>query len=99
MSRDLKSWAKCYFSSNTKYNVIQNNICASFNSYIKEGRDMPILSMIKWIRKNLMKRHLVKYTAMLRYMGQIYPNVQDKLEQLKMECKNYFCTPAGDAKY
>ena len=66
---------------------------------MKEGRDMPILSMMEWIRKKLMKRMHVKYSGMLKYKGNVCPNVQDKMEKLKMESRNCFCTSAGDLKY
>ena len=99
VSKNPKSWARCFFSTHTKCDAIQNNISESFNAYIAEARDMPILSMIEWIRKRLMKRFYVKYTGMQRYRGDICPAVQDKLEKLKYESRNCFCTPAGQLKY
>ena len=99
IKQEPKTWARCFFSPHAKCDAIHNNISESFNSYIKQGRDMPILSMLEWIRKRLMKRIHVKYNGMLKYRGNICPNVQDKLELLKIESRNYFCTPAGNLKY
>ena len=46
-----------------------------------------------------MKRIHVKYTNMLKYKGKLCPNIQDKLEKLKIEARNCFCTLAGEKKY
>ena len=51
---------------------------------------MLLLSMIEWIRKKLMKRFYMKYTGMLKYRREICPAMQDKLEKLKYESRNYF---------
>ena len=36
---------------------------------------------------------------MLKYKGEPCPNIQDKLETLKNESRNCFCTFAGDKKF
>ena len=99
MQRDPSKWARAFFSDATKSDAIQNNICESFNSYIKAARDMPILSMVEWIRRRLMKRIYVKATAMHKYKGEICPNAQESLENKKIESRDCFCTPAGQLKY
>ncbi|KAF2305828.1 hypothetical protein GH714_008275 [Hevea brasiliensis] len=59
------------------------------------ARDIPILSMFEWIRRRILKRFHVKYTAMLKYKGDICSNAQDTLEKLKFESRNCFCTLVG----
>ena len=99
MQRDPATWARAFFSENTKSDAIQNNICESFNSYINAAREMPILSMVEWIRRRLMKRIYVKASAMKKYRGEICPNAQENLEHKKVESKDCFCTPAGELRY
>ena len=41
----------------------------------------------------------MKYTSVMRYKGDICPAVQDQLEKLKFESRNYFCTLVGQRKY
>ena len=47
MAHDPKCWVREFFSTHTKCDALQNNISESFNSYLLEGRDMPILSMLE----------------------------------------------------
>ena len=51
IQKEPSTWVRAFFLDHAKSDAIQNNICESFNSYIKAARDMPILSMLEWIRK------------------------------------------------
>ncbi|KAI8567693.1 hypothetical protein RHMOL_Rhmol02G0141500 [Rhododendron molle] len=82
---DVRLWARSHFSTNSKCDVLVNNFTESFNSYILQARDLPIISMFEWIRKKLMERIQVKKAGMERYTGQICPNIVDKLESIKVE--------------
>ncbi|KAG8364855.1 hypothetical protein BUALT_Bualt18G0041900 [Buddleja alternifolia] len=46
-------WAKCFFFSRTKCDVLVNNISESFNSYSLDARELPIINMFEWIRRKL----------------------------------------------
>ncbi|CAH9126317.1 unnamed protein product [Cuscuta epithymum] len=96
MQYDPSTWSRSHFSIQAQSDALQNNICESFNAYILRARDMPILSMFEWIRRRLMARFHVKYTAMSKYKGNICPNKQDLLEKFKFESRNCFSTPVGD---
>ncbi|XP_065871778.1 uncharacterized protein [Euphorbia lathyris] len=99
MKHDPKTWARCHFSTHTKSDALQNNICESFNTYIKLARNLPVLSMFEWIRKRIMKRYHIKSEGMKRYKGDICPAYQEQLEKLKVDARNCFCTAAGQDKY
>ncbi|KAG8371791.1 hypothetical protein BUALT_Bualt13G0124900 [Buddleja alternifolia] len=43
-------WARCFFTTRTKCDVIVNNIIESFNSYILDAMDKPIIEMFEWIK-------------------------------------------------
>uniref|UniRef100_A0A2N9J2Q8 Uncharacterized protein n=1 Tax=Fagus sylvatica TaxID=28930 RepID=A0A2N9J2Q8_FAGSY len=72
-----------------------NNISESFNAMILPARDKPILSMLEWIRVRLMTRLHTKRIGMEKYGGSVCPNVQDKLEKLKMESRSFSAMPSG----
>uniref|UniRef100_A0A2N9HYT5 SWIM-type domain-containing protein n=1 Tax=Fagus sylvatica TaxID=28930 RepID=A0A2N9HYT5_FAGSY len=76
-----------------------NNISESFNAMILPTRDKPILSMLEWIRVRLMTRLHTKRIVMEKYGGLVCPNVQDKLEKLKMESRSFSAMPFGRFKY
>lgn len=99
MKDDTKIWSRAHFLEYTKSDALQNNISKSFNSYIKFARDLLILSMMKWIRRRLMKRFFVKYNTIKKYKGEVYPNAQEELQVRKIESINFLWTLAGNNKY
>ena len=92
-------WTKSHFSTRSKCDILVNNLSKSFNGYILEARDKPIITMVEWIRRSLMNRIQVKKKGMERYEGPICPTIQDKLEILKVEARNCFPYFAGDLKF
>uniref|UniRef100_A0A2N9G1J5 SWIM-type domain-containing protein n=1 Tax=Fagus sylvatica TaxID=28930 RepID=A0A2N9G1J5_FAGSY len=94
-----KQWCKAYFTKRVLSDCLVNNISESFNAMILLARDKPILSMLEWIRVRLMTRLHTKRIGMEKYGGSVCPNVQDKLEKLKMESRSFFAMPSGRFKY
>ena len=66
---------------------------------ILKSRDKPILAMLEWIRVRLMTRLFTKREGVQKYAGKLCPNIQDKLEKLKVESKQFTATPAGNFLY
>jgi hypothetical protein len=54
------TWVRAYFSEFPKCDILLNNNCEVFNSYILEARELPILSMLERIKCQLMTRHYSK---------------------------------------
>lgn len=50
-----KTWVKVFFSDFPKCDILLNNICEVFNSYILEARELPIYSMLDNIFQKLAK--------------------------------------------
>ncbi|XP_073129065.1 uncharacterized protein [Henckelia pumila] len=87
-------WARSHFLISSFYDVIVNNMTESFNSYILEARDMPIISMFEWIRTKLMSRIQVKRKGIENYVSDICPNIVKRLnenEQKGRNCAVVFC--------
>ena len=66
---------------------------------IVKARDKLILSMLKWIRVRLMTRLYTKKIGIEKYRGKLCPNIQDKLEKLKLEFKGIYAMPSGRFVY
>lgn len=59
-SCNAKHWFRAYFRNYTKYDLLLNNLCESFNATIMQARGKPILGMVECIRTYWMTRHEVK---------------------------------------
>ncbi|KAK4385520.1 hypothetical protein Sango_2676000 [Sesamum angolense] len=86
-------WVRAFFLVHSKSDILVNNLCESFNSYILEARDKPIISMFEWIRTKLMMRLQQKREGMekeiflkrslkdLRHLLQAKNKLLNKLER------------------
>ncbi|KAG8370974.1 hypothetical protein BUALT_Bualt13G0039000 [Buddleja alternifolia] len=92
-------WTRCFFSGRTKCDALVNNISESFNSYILDARELPIIDMFEWIRRKCMTRFQVKRAGIEKFKGVICPNIQKKIENQRVISKNCFPTWAGDDKF
>ncbi|KAL0367636.1 UNVERIFIED_CONTAM: hypothetical protein Sradi_3653700 [Sesamum radiatum] len=92
-------WARCFFPNRTMCDVVVNNMSESFNHYILEARDLPIIEMFEWIRRKLMTRIQVKRDGMAKLNGDVCQNIMRKLEKQRHESRNCFPSWAGEDKY
>ncbi|KAL0297765.1 UNVERIFIED_CONTAM: hypothetical protein Sradi_6828600 [Sesamum radiatum] len=92
-------WARCFFPSRTKCDTLVNNISESFNSYILDAREQPIIDMFESIRRKCMTRIQVKREGMEKYQGVVYPNICKKIERQRHESRNCFSSWAGEDKF
>ncbi|KAL0403665.1 UNVERIFIED_CONTAM: hypothetical protein Sradi_2007300 [Sesamum radiatum] len=60
-------WARCFFPARTKCDTLVNNMSESFNSYILEAREQPIIDMFETIRRKCMTRIQIKKAGMEKY--------------------------------
>ncbi|KAL0362188.1 UNVERIFIED_CONTAM: hypothetical protein Scaly_1174000 [Sesamum calycinum] len=72
-------WVRAFFPVHSKSDILVNNLCESFNSYILEARDKPIISMFEWIRTKLMMRLQQKREGMENEMIHAVPGAKDYL--------------------
>ncbi|XP_020549731.1 uncharacterized protein LOC105162263 isoform X2 [Sesamum indicum] len=92
-------WARCFFLTKTKFDVLVNNMNESFNHIILEARELPIIQMFEWIRRKFMGRIQVKREEMKKYKGVVCPNIMKKTEVQRLENRNCFPSWAGEDKY
>lgn len=77
------TWSRHGFRLTSKSDMQLNNVCESFNNYILEDREKPILSMCESIRRKLMKRFVLKREGARNCMSELTPRVHKKLQELK----------------
>ena len=51
----MKLMTRTYIETWSKFDMIDNNICETFNSYIRKEREKPLLEMLDYIMENLME--------------------------------------------
>lgn len=97
--RNPKSFCKSLFSSYTKTDIHENNICESFNSFILKARDKPILQMLETIRKLVMiKMHGVA-KALKKSSDEICPEVRIFFYEIDRFTKFCAISPTHKEKY
>ena len=62
--RPALHWSRSHFKTHTECDILLNNLCESFNSFILRSRDKPIITMLETIRVLLMKRIWLRRDAM-----------------------------------
>ncbi|KAJ1439028.1 Zinc finger, PMZ-type [Sesbania bispinosa] len=86
--RVTTKWVASMLITLNKCNMLLNNIAETFNAYIKEARDKPIITMLEMIRRQLMKRFHMKRDGMFTCRHSICPRILEKLEVSKKDAMN-----------
>ncbi|KAL0448599.1 UNVERIFIED_CONTAM: hypothetical protein Slati_1416300 [Sesamum latifolium] len=87
-------WSRAFFPMKSKCDILVNNLCESFNNFILDARDKPIIIMLECIRTKLMTRLQCKRVEMEKYTGSVCPNVLKKVNKqgkLARHCFNRWC--------
>lgn len=76
-----QTFCKSLISLHTKTDIVDNNICETFNGYILHFRDKPIIDMLEDIRHHLMTR-MHKISQPLESSTDVLcPNIRKKIEK------------------
>lgn len=94
-----QQWCKYMMSARPKCDMLSNNLCESFNNYIKEARDMPILTMLEALRRQIMCRIYTKKQWIEKYAGKVCPRIQDKLDVIKNKSLQFECYLSADGRW
>ncbi|XP_062020892.1 uncharacterized protein LOC133737327 [Rosa rugosa] len=73
-----------------KCDILINNLCESFNGWIREARGKPPLTMFEEIRVKLMTRIQLRRKKMQAYNGNICPKARKTLEKNKLKAAIYY---------
>ena len=90
------TWVKAYFSCFPKCDILLNNSCEVFNNYIREARELPILSMVDKIKGQLMVRFYSKQKELSeKWTSHVCPKIRKKLLKNSDFSNMCFVLPAG----
>lgn len=82
-------WSRHGFDDSCKSEYVTNNLTKSFNSWVGEYREKPILTLLEHIRRKLMKRLKSREQKGLSWGTKVPPKVKSKIEKEKkkgLEC-------------
>lgn len=88
-------WSRAFFRRDSKCDMVLNNMCESFNNFILEARDKPILTCLEIIRTKLMVRIAAKSEVMNKWTSKLCPNIERRLERSKAMASGCWVLHAG----
>jgi hypothetical protein len=89
------TWIKAFFNDFLKCDMLLNNHSEVFNSYILEGREFPVLSMLETIFSKIMHRNVAKQKEADTWPGTICPKIRKKIDKMTEWAKNLGASHAG----
>ncbi|CAL8996822.1 unnamed protein product [Prunus brigantina] len=91
IEKDPRHWSRAYFKSDSKCDMLMNNLCEAFNRSIMDARDKPILTMLERIRLYIMLLMAGRRVLCEKWHGQVGPRIRKILE--KNKGKAQWCIP------
>lgn len=92
-------WSKAYFSTSPKCDILLNNICESFNSFILYARKKPLIEMFQLIRNLLMTRFQVNREKADKWKSRICPKIRDVLSKIYVDAAQYSLMKSDEMHY
>ncbi|XP_070032822.1 uncharacterized protein [Nicotiana tomentosiformis] len=87
---DKEYWCRAYFREDSKCDVIENNMCETFNSWIVGPRNKSVITMLEEIRHKIMNRTIEMRKFAETWVTDIAPMARMILEEnkaLSRRCK------------
>ncbi|CAI9286511.1 unnamed protein product [Lactuca saligna] len=78
-------WSRSHFTGRAHTDAMLNNMCESLNSKIVEGRDVPIITCLEYIREYLVKKIVTVQKEIDKAVGPLTPTATIWVEKLKKE--------------
>ncbi|XP_010513344.1 PREDICTED: uncharacterized protein LOC104789323 [Camelina sativa] len=73
-------WTRAYFLGE-RYNVMTTNVAESLNAVLKEARELPIISLLEFIRTTLMSWFAMRREAGRSKISEIPPKLREVIHQ------------------
>jgi hypothetical protein len=94
-----RGWARAFFDTTLKCDLLMNNLYEFFNSCIIKAQDKPIIRMLKMIRKKLITQYQIKRQGIRLYVGNWCPKILEKLEECGKEDGECIVAYAGEGLF
>ena len=90
-----ENWTSSYFEGQ-KYGEMYSNVAESFNSWIREGRHLPIMELVDYIRGQIMKMMADRREIGNRWNGGLCPEIDNRIANLLKEGRCWRVTKASE---
>ncbi|KNA14849.1 hypothetical protein SOVF_103560 [Spinacia oleracea] len=97
--RNVQRFCRSFHTKNACTGVTCNNMAETFNSWIIEAREKPILTMLKDIRRQVMSRMVEKKTQAMKCNGIVTPRIRATLNDNKQATRNWRAIEANTNVY
>lgn len=87
----IQGWCQAFFSDIVKCEVVDNNMCETFNGVVLEARSKPVISMLEDIRQYVMARIAMKRCYPTKWIGNFIPNTNAKIEKERERSVKWQC--------
>ncbi|CAL9024565.1 unnamed protein product [Prunus brigantina] len=81
--KDPRHWSRASFKSDSKCDMLMDNLCKAFNRSIMDARDKPVLTMLERIRLYIMLLMAGRRVFCEKWHGQVGPRIRKILEKNK----------------
>ncbi len=82
-------WSQHAFRTSSCSDILLNNIAESFNAWVLEAREKPIMSYLEIIRRKFMNQVNQKRAGVATSTNVIFPKIVKKLERNMADARNY----------
>ena len=90
---DKKEWARHVFTHDVKVYHVANNLTESWNNWLNECRDKPVLTLMEFIRKKGYEKLVQKAFRCKKMEWEVTSNCEKKVEcfQARMKIRKGAC--------
>ncbi|XP_076935466.1 uncharacterized protein LOC143602139 [Bidens hawaiensis] len=96
MERNPITWSKSFFEVGRACDAYENGMSESFNLRIRTARRKPIISMLEYIRRFVMRRMFLVTKQSESFGYEVCPATKKKLEVIKKKQRHYDVIPSGN---
>ncbi|XP_039143987.1 uncharacterized protein LOC120281143 [Dioscorea cayenensis subsp. rotundata] len=97
LGKKTEIWSRSQFSTVCKCDYITNNISESFNAWVAEARERPVLDLLDTIRQKIMVT-MDKRRMTTKWKDDIVPSVKKYVRNLSRELTAYEVQRCSDSK-
>ncbi|XP_039118187.1 uncharacterized protein LOC120254107 [Dioscorea cayenensis subsp. rotundata] len=95
----ISGWCQAFFNDFVKCEVINNNMCETFNGVILESRSKSIISMLEDIRQYVMTRIAIKREYTKKWRCDCGPSIIPKIEKERQKSAKWQVEWNGGASH
>lgn len=87
LNRNYKKWCRAFYTPQSCFDTVDNNMSEVFNAYILNSKHKPIISMLEDIRERLMDRLHKKRDLIGKKDCLLCPKIKQQLEKAKISAR------------